>query len=84
MVDPKVTGGINDRGPGTLKGAIGSVDTTIKDLHLGPVVLTADRLHFDGLDQLVVTFEAFRPVKVDVLIRKVTATNLALAIGGAR
>ncbi|MGE0401542.1 MAG: hypothetical protein AB7T06_32875 [Kofleriaceae bacterium] len=84
MVDLKVTGGINDRGPGTLKGAIGSVDTTIKDLHLGPVRLTADRLHFDGLDQLVVTFEAFRPVKIDVLIRKVTATNLALAIGGAR
>ena len=82
MVDLKVTGGINDRGPGTLKGAIGSVDTTIKDLRLGPVMLTADRLHFDGLDQLVVTFEGFRPVKVDVLIRKVTATNLALAIGG--
>jgi hypothetical protein len=84
MVDLKVTGGINDRGPGTLKGAIGSIDTTIKDLHLGPVALTADRLHFDGLDQLVVTFEGFRPVKVDVLIRKVTATNLALAIGGKR
>lgn len=84
MVDLKVTGGINDRGPGTLKGAIGSVDTTIKDLHLGPIGLTADRLHFDGLDQLVVTFEGFRPVKIDVLIRKVTATNLALAIGGPR
>lgn len=82
MVDLKVTGGINDRGPGTLKGAIGSVDTTIKDLRLGPVGLTADRLHFDGLDQLVVTFEAFRPVKIDVLVRRVTATNLALAIGG--
>ena len=82
MVDLKVTGGINDRGPGTLKGAIGSVDTTVKDLRLGPVVLTADRLHFDGLDQLVVTFDGFRPVKVDVLIRKVTATNLALQIGG--
>ncbi|MFN0248264.1 MAG: hypothetical protein ACKV2T_15335 [Kofleriaceae bacterium] len=81
MVDLKVTGGINDRGPGTLKGAIGSVDTTIKDLHLGPVGLTADRLHFDGLDQLVVTFDGFRPVKIDVLIRRVTATNLALHVG---
>jgi hypothetical protein len=84
MVDLKVTGGINDRGPGTLKGAIGSLDTTIKDLRLGPVSLTADRLHFDSLDQLVVTFDGFRPVKVDVLIRRVTATNLALAIGGRR
>ena len=81
MVDLKVTGGINDRGPGTLKGAIGSVDTTIKDLHLGPIVLTADRLHFDSLDQLVVTFEGFRPVKIDVLVRRVTATNLALQVG---
>lgn len=82
MVDLKVTGGITDRGPGTLKGAIGSVDTTIKDLRLGPVVVTADRLHFDSLDQLVVTFEAFRPVKIDVLVRRVTATNLALQVGG--
>ncbi len=84
MVDLKVTGGINDRGPGTLKGAIGSIDITLKDVHLGPAAVTADRLHFDGLDQLVVTFEGFRPVKIDVLIRKVTATNLALAIGGKR
>jgi hypothetical protein len=46
-----------------------------------PVVLAEDRLHFDGLDQLVVTFEGFRPVKIDVLVRRVTATNLALQIG---
>jgi hypothetical protein len=84
MVDLKVTGGINDRGPGTLKGAIGSLDLTLKDIHLGALGLTADRLHFDSLDQLVVTFDGFRPVKVDVLIRRVTATNLALAIGGKR
>lgn len=82
MVDLKVTGGINDRGPGALRGAIGSVDTTIKDVRLGPVLLAADRLHFDGLDQLVVTFEGFRPVKIDVVVHRVTATNLALQLGG--
>ena len=83
MVDFKVTGGINDRGPGKLRGAIGSIDTTIKDLHLGPVHLTADRLHFDGLDQLEVRFDGFRPTDVTMVIHRVTATNLAMRIGGA-
>ncbi len=82
MVDLKVTGDINDRGPGTLTGAIGSIDTTIKDLRLGPVLLTADRLHFDGLDRLEVTFDGFRPVKVAMVIHRVTATNLAMRLGG--
>jgi len=80
MVDLKVTGSINDRGPGALKGAIGSVDTTIKDVRLGPVKLTADRLHFDGLDQLEVVFDGFRPASAMVLVHRVTATNLSLQI----
>ncbi len=84
MVDLKVSGGINDRGPGQLTGAIGSVDTTIKDLRLGPVLLTADRLHFDGLDQLEVTFDGFKPVKVTMIVHRVTATNLAMRVGGER
>ncbi|HEX2685111.1 MAG TPA: hypothetical protein VHN14_00760 [Kofleriaceae bacterium] len=80
MVDLKVTGAIDDRGPGDLKGAVGSVDITIKDVQLGPVKLTADRLHFDGLDQLEVVFDGFRPASVMVLVHRVTATNLALQI----
>jgi hypothetical protein len=80
MVDLKVTGSINDRGPGELKGAIGSVDTTIKDVQLGPAKLTADRLHFDGLDQLVVVFDGFRPANVTVVVHRVTATNLSLQV----
>lgn len=84
MVDLKVAGGINDRGPGKLTGAIGSIDTTIKDLRLGPVLLTSDRLHFDGLDRLEVTFDGFRPVKVATIIHRVTATNLAMRLGGER
>ena len=83
MVDMKVTGAIRDRGPGALRGAIGSVDTTIKDLHLGGVALTADRLHFDGLDQLEVVFDGFSPRAVQVIIHRVTATNLALTIGSS-
>ena len=84
LVDLKVSGGINDRGPGKLTGAIGSVDTTIKDLRLGPVLLTADRLTFDGLDKLEVTFDGFRPAKFTMVIHRVAATNLSLRIGGKR
>ena len=82
MVDLKVTGSIHDRGPGELKGTIGSVDTTIKDVQLGPVKLTADRLHFDGLDQLEVAFDGFTPQAVTMIVHRVTATNLSLQISG--
>lgn len=81
MLDLKVTGSLNDRGPGELKGTIGSIDTTIKDVRLGSAKLTADRMHFDGLDQLEVTFEGFRPTNVMVFVHRVTATNLSLQIG---
>ena len=82
IVDFKVSGAIHDRGAGALRGAIGSVDTTIKDLKLGPVVLTADRLHFDGLDQLEVTFDGFKPTAITMMVHRVTATNLSMKIGG--
>lgn len=82
MVDLKVTGQISQEGPGALTGAIGSIDTTIKDLRMGPVRLTADRLHFDGLDQLEVIFDGFTPSKVTMVVHRVTATNLSLRLGG--
>jgi hypothetical protein len=84
MVDLKASGAIRDRGVGALKGAIGSVDTTIKDLKIGPMVLSADRLHFDGVDQLEVTFDGFRPTAVTVVVHRVTATNLSIKIGEPR
>lgn len=84
MVDLKVSGAIRDRGAGALKGAIGSVDTTVKDLKLGPMVLSADRLHFDGVEQLEVTFDGFRPTSVTVVVQRVTATNLSIKIGEPR
>jgi hypothetical protein len=84
MVDLKASGAIRDRGAGALKGAIGSVDTTIKDLKLGAMVLSADRLHFDGVDQLEVTFDGFRPVAVTVVVHRVTATNASIKIGEPR
>jgi len=81
MVDLKVTGSLHDRGPGELEGAIGSVDTTIKDVQIGPLKLTADRLHFDGLDELEVVFDGFRPAHAMVDVHRVTATNVSLQIG---
>ncbi|HSD88660.1 MAG TPA: hypothetical protein VLB44_14125 [Kofleriaceae bacterium] len=81
MVDLKVSGAIHDRGAGGLKGAIGSIDTTIKDLELGPTMFSADRLHFDGLDQLEVAFDGFSPTAITMVIHRVTATNLAIKIG---
>jgi hypothetical protein len=80
MVDLKVTGSIHDRGPGAVKGAIGSIDTTIKDVQLGPAKLTADRLHLDGVDQVEVVFEGFQPASVMMLVNRVTATNLSLQV----
>jgi hypothetical protein len=81
MVDMRVTGSIRDRGAGALRGTIGSVDTTFKDVQLGGAQLTADRLHFDGLDELEVTFDGFSPTCVTVIIHRVTATNLSLQLG---
>lgn len=81
MVDLKVTGAIKDRGPGKIAGAVGSVDTTIKDLKLGSTMLSCDRLHFDGIDKLEVTFDGFTPTAVTIVVHRVTATNLAIKIG---
>lgn len=80
LVDLKVSGAIHDHGPGALRGAIGSIDTTLKDLQLGPLGVTADRLHVDGIDGLEVTFDGFTPIGVVAIIHRVTATNLALTI----
>ena len=81
MVDLKVSGALASNGPGKLRGAIGSIDTTIKDVRLGPAELTCDRLHFDGLDELEVTFDGYRPTKISMVIHRVTATNLAIKLG---
>jgi hypothetical protein len=81
MVDLKVTGSLDDRGPGRLRGTIGSIDTTIKDVRIGPATLTADRMHFDGLDELEIVFDGFRLNCMTVIVHRVTATNLSLQLG---
>jgi hypothetical protein len=84
LMNLKITGSIRDKGVGKLSGGIGRVDTTIKDLRLGPVVLSADRLEIEEIDELVVTFDGFRPTKIELSAKSITATGLQLRLGGER
>lgn len=81
LVDLKMTGSIRDVGPGVLRGAIGSIDTTIRDARIGPATITADRLHFDGLESFEVKFDAFAPTQLSATVHRVTATNLRVKLG---
>ncbi len=81
IVNFQIAGSISDTAAGFLRGTAGSADTTVKDLHLGGMALTADRLSFDRIEDLQVAFEGFRPTAVSVTIHRVTASNLRLTIG---
>lgn len=81
IVNFQIKGSINDRAAGFLRGTAGSVDTTIKDLHLGPLTLTADRFSFDRIEDLQVAFEGFTPTALSATIHRVTASNLRLTMG---
>jgi hypothetical protein len=83
IVDFAIAGALHHpAAPGSLRGSIGLVDTTIKDLQLGGAVLTVDRLHLGKIEQLEVTFDGFAATEVTATIDRVTATNLALVLGG--
>ena len=53
-------------------------------MRFGSASVTADRLHFDGLEELEVTFDGFQPTAITVVIHRVTATNLSLQLGSRR
>jgi hypothetical protein len=81
IVNFQIKGSISDRAAGFLRGTAGSVDTTIKDLHLGPLTLTADRFSFDRIEDLQVAFEGFKPTALSATIHRITASNLRLTMG---
>ncbi|MBE7452277.1 MAG: hypothetical protein HS111_26360 [Kofleriaceae bacterium] len=83
IVDLKLAGSLVDPGSGQLKGEAGAVDLTVKDLHLGGLALTADRLHLGPLDELSMDFEGFSPRNLTMVLHRVTATNLSLILGGS-
>lgn len=75
-----ISGELADQGHGILKGALSDVETTVKDLRFGPVEVTADRVCFEGLDQLELTFDGFQPTRLTMFVKRATATNLSIAV----
>ncbi len=69
--------------PGAMKAQAGAVDMTVKDLNLGGLQVTADRITVGPVDTLVVTFDGFEPRALVAVLHRVTATNLALTLGSA-
>jgi len=67
--------------PGELTGAVGVIDVTAKDVGLGPVMLTVDRLTLGDLETFDLTFDGFRPIGLTARIHRITASNLSLHLG---
>jgi hypothetical protein len=81
LMDLKVTGSIDSKQAGSIRGAIGSIESTIKDLHLGAAQLTTDRLMLTGIDEFEVTFQGFKPSQVIMRMNRASATKLSVRIG---
>ncbi len=84
IVDLKIGGSLVQPGSGGLTAQAGAVDMTLKDVHVGGLALTADRLHVGPMDELTVTFDGFTPRSLTAVLHRVTATNLSLILGGSR
>lgn len=67
--------------PGGLTGSINVLDMTAKDVPLGPMHLTVDRLHLGAIENIEVSFDGFSPIGLTATIHRITATNLSLRIG---
>lgn len=81
IVDLRVEGSLSHPpAPGGLLGKIGALDLTLKDVRAGGVVATVDRLHIDGIEELVLEFDGFTPRSLGVTLRRVTASNLVLVL----
>ncbi len=66
--------------PGGLTGSIALLDVTAKDLGLGPVVLTVDRLHLGAIEPVELAFDGFSPAGLTAHIHRISATNLSLLL----
>jgi hypothetical protein len=55
---------------------------TLKDVRAGGLSATADRLHIGPIDRIELVFDGFRPTSLTASLHRVTATNLALVLGG--
>lgn len=84
IVDLLIAGSLVQPGEGLIGARAGALDMTVKDLHLGGLAMTADRLHVGPMDVLEVEFEGFTPKSLSAALHRVTATNLSLILGGSR
>lgn len=84
IVDLLIVGSLVQPGSGVIGARASAVDMTLKDIHLGGLGLTADRLHVGPMDVLEVAFEGFTPKSLSAALHRVTATNLSLILGGSR
>ena len=71
---------VHPPGPGAVTGTIGLVDLTAKDLAMGPVHLTVDRLHLGEMESFEIAFDGFRPVGVTARVHRIIASNLVLRL----
>jgi len=83
LVGLALTGGIASEGPGGLTGSISVLDMTAKDVPLGPLHLSVDRINFGAIEDVTVAFDGFKPLGLSAKIHRITATNLVLVIGGS-
>jgi hypothetical protein len=67
-------------GNGRMRGALGLLDVTAKDLKLGPMTVTCDRLHLAAIESIDVAFDGFKPTGLTASIHRITATNLSLRL----
>ncbi len=84
IVDLLIVGSLVQPGEGVIGARAGALDMTVKDLHLGGLAMTADRLHVGPMDVLEIAFEGFTPKSLSASLHRVTATNLSLILGGSR
>lgn len=84
IVDLLIVGSLVQPGEGLIGARAGALDMTVKDLHLGGLAMTADRLHVGPMDVLEIAFEGFTPKSLSASLHRVTATNLSLILGGSR
>ena len=62
----------------TMRGSLGLLDITVKELKIGAMALSADRLHIGGIDHIEIGFEGFRPRWLTASLGRLAATNLRL------
>lgn len=65
----------------SLIGSLELLDVTLQDLPVGSATVSIDRLHISSIDRIALSFEGFRPRRLDLSIGRMAATNLRVLMG---